>query len=483
MSRTVGIIAEYNPFHNGHAYLIQKAKELTGADYCAVVMSGDFVQRGAPAIYDKYTRTRMALACGADLVIEMPPVFATSSAEDFAACGIAILDRLGVVDTVCFGSECGSTDPLMETARILCQNPEAYEAVLAENLKNGLTFPQARADALTRYIKAAKERYGSSSTEYDPKALLSSPNNILGAEYCKALIRRNSSIKPLTILRQGDGYHAAELPGKGTDGNTAAKLLGERPDCDTAAKLPGEKPDRDTAAKKDMDSECAESGFREHIVLPSASALRKILSSPDMNHIRAQFTRISHSVPAPVLNLIRDAVPVNPDDFSALLSQRLLQLQLNQTSLTDFLDVSKELAARINRQTLVFSGFEDRASALKTRQYTYTRVSRALTHILLEITEEEAHRRKAGDYISYARILGLRRSAQPLLSAIKKHTQKTAPLPLIAKTADAASLLDSDALEDFRRDLYCSHLYQSVLAVKSGRKIPNEYTASVVAVP
>jgi predicted nucleotidyltransferase len=109
-SLAVGIIAEYNPFHDGHAYHIRKAKEISQADYCIVAMSGDFVQRGAPAFYDKYTRTAMALSCGADLVIELPSVFASSSAEDFAASGIALLNNLGVVGSVCFGSECGNVE-------------------------------------------------------------------------------------------------------------------------------------------------------------------------------------------------------------------------------------------------------------------------------------------------------------------------------------------------------------------------------------
>ena len=119
-----GVIAEYNPFHNGHAFHIREAKKRCGASYCIAVMSGDFVQRGGPAIFDKYARTRMALSAGADLVVEMPPIFALASAEDFAACGIALLHHLGVVTHVCFGSECGDTDPLMELARILTGEPE-----------------------------------------------------------------------------------------------------------------------------------------------------------------------------------------------------------------------------------------------------------------------------------------------------------------------------------------------------------------------
>lgn len=450
---TTGIIAEYNPFHNGHAYQIRKAKELAGADYCVVVMSGDFVQRGAPAIYDKYTRARMALLGGADLVVEMPPIFAVSSAEDFAACGVAILDRLGVVDTVCFGSECGQIRPLMTLAEILCQNPEEYETCLAEALESGLTFPQARIKALEEYERTCEDQEASRRESPADPDLLSTPNNILGVEYCKALIRRKSPIKPVTLLRRGDSYHAFELP--------------------------GQEASADAAGNRNRASENFNSGFDENSSFPSAAALRQVLGSGNPDLIRSHFTRISHCVPPSALSLIRDAVPVLPEDLSVLLSYRLLQLQLNQADLTDFLDVSEGLAARINRQTFMFADFENRISSLKTRQYTYTRVSRALIHILLGMTGEESRSRKSGDYVSCARILGFRRSAQPLLSAVKK----AASLPMVTKTADAASILGDKALRDFRRDLYVSHLYQSVLASKSGRKIPNEYTASVVVVP
>ena len=115
--KVTGIIAEYNPFHGGHQYQIARAKELSGANYCLVAMSGDFVQRGEPAVYSKYLRARAALACGADLVLEIPSLFATGSAEDFASCGVALLSGLGAVDTLCFGSECGDIAPLLRAAR------------------------------------------------------------------------------------------------------------------------------------------------------------------------------------------------------------------------------------------------------------------------------------------------------------------------------------------------------------------------------
>ena len=445
--KTVGIIAEYNPFHNGHAYQIRRAKELTGADCCVVAMSGDFVQRGAPAVFDKYTRARMALSSGADLVLEIPPLFAAGSAEDFAACGVALLDRLGVVDALCFGSECGQIEPMMDIAKILCEEPEAYRKTLTDGLKNGLSFPQARQNALEAYLADAdcfpKEK---DSEAGDLSALLSSPNNILGIEYCKALLRRESRMEPMTVLRRGSGYHDTHFQEKRSALST------------------------DSAAPAEP--------FSDAPAYPSAAAIREILkkrSGQNDGGIRPYFTALSESVPAPVLTLIRDAYPLTPEDFSAILAQQLLALQLADRPLTDFYDVPENLAARIGKRTLEFAGFSDRCSALKTKQYTYTRVSRALTHIMLGMTAQDAGARKAHDYISYVRVLGFRREGKPLLAAI----QKAAPLPLITRTADAASILDEISLAEFRRDLYCSHIYQAVLAAKSGRRIANEYTTGL----
>ena len=146
--KLTGIIAEYNPFHSGHEFHIKKAKELTGSDCCVVVMSGDFVQRGEPAVYSKYIRTRMALCCGADLVVELPSAFAVSSAEDFAACGVSLLTALGAVDTICFGSEDGQVQPLLTAASLLAEESPVFSGLLNQGLKQGLSWPQARNRAL-----------------------------------------------------------------------------------------------------------------------------------------------------------------------------------------------------------------------------------------------------------------------------------------------------------------------------------------------
>ena len=146
--KVTGLIAEYNPFHNGHRYHIRRSRQITGADFIVVVMSGDFVQRGAPALLDKFTRARMALSCGADLVLELPVRYALGSAEFFAAGGVALLDCLGAVDTLSFGSEQGDVSCLMNLSSLLLREPEIFRETLKKKSAEGLPFPAAREQAL-----------------------------------------------------------------------------------------------------------------------------------------------------------------------------------------------------------------------------------------------------------------------------------------------------------------------------------------------
>lgn len=209
-----GIIAEYNPFHNGHLYQLEKARNDTNADYLIVVMSGDFVQRGAPALIDKYTRAKMALENGADLVLELPVLWSTASAEYFAGAGIALLDRIGVTSAVCFGCETPDQAALLSLARFLAEEPSAYRSALNDALKKGMSYPAARAFAVQTSLSAPLSGDPSILASVTPElaeTILASPNNILGLEYCKALFRRNSQIRPVPIARIGSGYHANNL--------------------------------------------------------------------------------------------------------------------------------------------------------------------------------------------------------------------------------------------------------------------------------
>ena len=218
--KVVGIITEYNPFHNGHAYQIQEIKKRTGADYVVVAMSGDFVQRGTPAIIDKYARTQMALSCGVNLVIELPTLWATASAEYFAMAGVTLFEKMGCVDILCFGAETDDLPLLSVLAEIIAEEPDGYRELLSVYLKEGLAFPVARGKALCSYLKE-QEKSASATQEFSSKnvvlnldavsSILSEPNNILAIEYLKALKRRNSSIQPYLLKREGAGYHDTEF--------------------------------------------------------------------------------------------------------------------------------------------------------------------------------------------------------------------------------------------------------------------------------
>ena len=195
----VGIIAEYNPFHKGHAYQIQKAKEQCGAEFAVIVMNGDFVQRGEPAIFDKYTRTKEALLGGADLIFELPVRFGLSSAGDFAMGGVLALNALPFITHLCFGTETGDLTPLLQAATFLCDEPDSYRTRVKHFVKQGILYPKARSLAL-----AAESGL--------PTQTWDSPNNILGLEYCVALQKLHSKIKPFTIRREGQGYHDNDTP-------------------------------------------------------------------------------------------------------------------------------------------------------------------------------------------------------------------------------------------------------------------------------
>ncbi|HIW20956.1 MAG TPA: nucleotidyltransferase [Candidatus Dorea intestinavium] len=196
----VGLITEYNPFHNGHLHHLKKAKELTGADQVVVIMSGDYVQRGAPAFMPKHLRAKMALECGATMVLELPNLYATASAEIFAYGAVSILHHLGIVDFLCFGSETGELKQLEEMASFLLNPPLSYVALLKAELKKGLSYPSAREKSLLKALNNP-----------ELSEVIKNPNNILGIEYLKALKSLNSQIKPFTIKRIGASYNDETL--------------------------------------------------------------------------------------------------------------------------------------------------------------------------------------------------------------------------------------------------------------------------------
>jgi predicted nucleotidyltransferase len=210
--RVVGVIAEYNPFHNGHLYHLKRSLELTGAGVCVAVMSGDFVQRGEPALLDKWRRSAVAVKNGLDLVVELPFLYAAGSAEYFASGAVRLLDAMGFVTHLAFGCEAGELAPLAEAARVLAAEPRGFKDGLRAALKEGLSFPRARAEALRREA-------GDAAAE-----LLDRPNHIPAVEYIKQLILTGSRIEPVAIRRAGAGYFEAD-PRAGIAGASAIRTM------------------------------------------------------------------------------------------------------------------------------------------------------------------------------------------------------------------------------------------------------------------
>lgn len=200
-----GIITEYNPFHLGHEFHLKKSKELTDCHGVICIMSGNFVQRGMPSIIDKWSRAQMALKSGVDLVVELPTIYSISSAEYFAFGAVSLLNSLGVVNNICFGSEYGDINLLLQIGKVLANETEEFKSLLKKELSLGLPFAKARSKALLKYLETSLE-------EEDLISILNSSNNILAIEYCKNLIRLNSKITPVTIRRLGSNYNDAILP-------------------------------------------------------------------------------------------------------------------------------------------------------------------------------------------------------------------------------------------------------------------------------
>ena len=435
--KTAGIIAEYNPFHKGHEYQIRYTKEKLKADYVIVAMSGDYVQRGTPALISKHVRAEMALRCGADLVLEMPVSISTASAEAFAMGGVSLLDSLGVVDMLCFGSESGEISALRELAEILVEEPEEYKKLLKSFLSEGLTFPAARSQALTEYFKNPRNFNGDDFDGVltpllnEVTQILNTPNNILGIEYCKALLRLNSQIRPVTIRREGMGYHETTVP----DGNS-------------------------TVASPDLQSPTD--------FFASATAIRNLIlrDSPDPDALASQ-------IPGQAFPVFQKAVNsgefLTENSLDSILSYCLMKE--NVKSLSSYMDVSEDLARRIiNQQNLLLS-FSQSVSVLKTRELTQTRIQRALLHIILNI-------HTAPTQIPFARVLGFRRESSELLSQIKKHSR----IPLITKLADAQKLLDSEGNQILSETVFSSNLYEKLLCLKTGRKFCHQSQKQLIII-
>ncbi len=405
---TLGIIAEYNPFHKGHKYSIETLKANCNADFAVVIMSGDYTQRGCPAVFDKYTRCAMALSCGADLVLELPVYYSTGSAEFFAGGAVSILNGLGCIDYLGFGSESGDILSMKQIAEVLVFEPSEFTASLKNNLKLGKSYAAARAEALK------------SCADIDTD-IISTPNNVLGTEYIKAILLQKSNIKPICIKRQGAGYH-------------------------------------DTSA----DNEYA-----------SATAIRSLMEKSDSLPASLS-TYIPDEAVAVIEQKIKDKKTklVTPDSFSELLHYKLLSEKI--TGFEKYLDVSREISDKIQSDLSDFNGFTDFVEKLKTKELAYTRINRALLHILLNITKSnmDLYSPDRSHFTSYARILGFKGASSALMKTIKE----TATIPVISRLSDAYKQLDDTQMQLLSETITASNIYDLI----SADCVKNEYAKAPI---
>ncbi len=393
----IGIISEYNPFHSGHAWQISQARKLAGKDSAVVVvMSGNWVQQADCAIADKWTRARLALMGGTDLVLELPTLWATASAERFARGGVFLLESSGVVDLLSFGSECGDTALLQRVAA--CLDSPAYEASIRRFADEGMSFASARQAAVCELL--GEELAG----------LLSRPNNNLGIEYIRALSALNSHIRPTTVLRKGAGHRQS-----------------------IGFLSPGGMP-RDEARRLfwTQNPTLSATSIRTHLMDGDWELMEHYLPEGGGELLRGELIRL------PALRQVERAMlarvrTMTPDDWAALpdagaaegLPRRLERAGRQCSSMAEFFDLAK------------------------TKRYTHARLRRLALWAFLGV--------RAADFLEYPpylRVLGFNSRGREVL----RRMRDCSSLPILTRPAQARRL-DGPARQVFELEARCTDLY------------------------
>ncbi|MQN01680.1 MAG: hypothetical protein DUD27_06755 [Lachnospiraceae bacterium] len=425
MSR-IGIVAEFNPFHTGHKYIIDYAKNVLGADSVIIALGNEFTQRGGIAIIDRYSRAKAAVDAGADLVVGMPaasssgadlvigmPVAAScASAEIFAECGVCLLAACGC-DKIACGFEGGDISLFKKTAKVLLEEPAAFKDVLQADLKSGMSFPSAREDALKAYFNICSASVPAKDTDasaisFDDaiSEIVSSPNNILAVEYEKAILRHHFDIELIPVKRQGTSYNDALSDGE----------------------------------------------------FVSATYIRRMIYDGNLDAVKKHLTAFSYQA-------LKDSRGKNlllcDDDLSLPLHLALL----SHDNYSEFSDVSEELSDRIKRLLPQFTGFTQFTMLLKNKSLTASRIRRALIHILLGIRDKDIFSLREKDFVPYLWILDASPDGLSMLKGIKK----SCSAPLFFSVNELPN-----GFTDNRLDMKALDLVRALRIEKSGLPIPNE---------
>ena len=416
--KIVGLIAEYNPFHNGHQYHIEKAREITSADAVIVVMSGNFVQRGTPAIMPKHLRTEAALKGGASVVIELPVCYATGSAEYFAYGAVSIFEKLGCIDSICFGSECGNIEVLQDLAKIIHDEPKQYKESLSLYLRQGDSFPLARQKAMKDFLN---------SNVAD--SILGGPNNILGIEYLKALYRLDSKIKPYTIQRVGSHYHDDYLQKSYSSASAIRKAMSQTMELD------------EFDIENQMPTSCASLikeayGQRYPIYANDFSLLLKYKLLTENKKSLMEYADVSEELANRILNRLNDCVSF--EQFCELLkTKEMTYARISRALIHILLDIKNEDLSEIAYARVL--GFRDDDSEVLSQIKRHATIS-----LVTKLPSVE--------------------------NLIANKTISSADNDGLYKTKETMLLQDINA----------SNLYESVVTDKFGTAFVNEYKQKIV---
>lgn len=420
-----GIIGEFNPFHNGHRYILQEAKKRTKCDYMIVAMSGDFIQRGAPAIIDKAIRVKAALNNGADLVLQIPVVFSTATAELFALGAVALLHEAGV-DTLAFGCETDDKEVLRMLADFFVHETPEYSIKLRDLLKEGKSYPAARAIAAASCIN--DERVSD---------ILDGPNNILAIEYIKAMIRLNLNMRICPIKRAKVGHHALVM----------------------------------------KDSFASATALRKAILSTDYKSDRLGIKTPTKILMKGINAYIPKNTAKDVINELYAHQPISEDNMTLLLKYKLLSLQARGVG--DYLEGTRDLSNRIYKSLDNYDSISELCAALNTKEMTYARLSRLMMHIILGIKQDSMDYLKENP-IPYIRVLGFRRDSSILLGMLKENSHSQ----IITSVKEAEKMLDEDKLSILEIDTYARELFKTVVEQGHSKSDPlhNDYTQPLIII-
>lgn len=410
MNNVLGIVAEYNPFHNGHLHHLIESKKVTNSDYSIAVMTGNFTQRGEVSVIDKWSKARMAIENGVDLVIELPTLYAISSAENFASGAIKILDSLNIVDFISFGSECDDISILDDVANVLCAEPSDYKTLLSHELAKGESFPKAREKALMMYLNNVR-RFAN---------VLSSPNNILGIEYLKALKRQKSKIQPITIKREGSGHKDNLIP--------------------------------------------------HNSRFASGTAIRNLCQSTNI-------TPLQKVMPEPSYNILEDNIKKGNivNNLSAFDKEIIFTLRKMSTDeIANLPDVSEGLEFSLKSAANECNSIVELLSIVGTKRYAKTRLQRILLYAILGITKKDMQ--VSMNTKPYIRVLGFNDKGRGILSEISKRNPKLELVSSVKKFMDKGPNKNLKMM--IEKDIWATNVY--TLGYEYESKANLDYTHKLI---